>query len=179
MTVTTTTTLAPSPAKSSDACAHCGWTPENGGKWPTFGKIAVRWIEKNLIFAEGDSFGKPVRLRRDQKAFIWRWYEYCPGCDWWHYGEALRGEARGGGKTALFAMIADLEFGGPPEVCPISPNVVMGAASWDQANLLYSAATTMLGGRDQEIEEAPLCGLFEVYEQETRHADHRDRKSVV
>lgn len=172
MTVTTTIP-APSQVTSSNACFHCGWEPESGGKWPTFGKIAVRWIEKNLIFAEGDSFGKPVRLRRDQKAFIWRWYEYCPVCDWWHYGEALRGESRGGGKTALFAMIADLEFGGPPEVCPYSPNVVMGAASWEQANLLYSAATTMLGGRDQEVEEAPLCGQFEVYEQETRHTDHR------
>ena len=168
-----TMTRASSAAVRADACAHCGWAPETGAQWPTFGGKAVRWIEKNLIFAEGDSFGKPVRLRDDQKRFIWQWYEWCPGCDWWHYGEALRGEARGGGKTALFAMIADLEFAGPPEVCPYSPNVVMGAASWEQANLLYSAATTMLGGRDQEVEEAPLCGLFEVYEQETRHADHR------
>jgi len=157
----------------AEACAHCGWAPEDGGKWHSFGGIAVKWIERNLIFAEGDSFGKPVRLRDDQKRFIWRWYEYCSGCDWWHYGEALRGEARGGGKTALFAMIADLEFGGPPQIAPYSPNVVVAAASWEQADLLYSAATTMLGGRDQEVEEAPLCGQFEVYDQETRHADHR------
>lgn len=158
---------------SRNACANCGWEPENGGKWPTFGRIAVKWIEDNLIFAEGDSFGKPVRLRKDQKAFLWRWYEYCDGCNWWRYGDALRGEARGGGKTALVGMIADLEFGGPPQIAPYSPNVVIGAASWDQADLLYSAATTMLGGRDQEVTEAPLCGYFEVYDAETKFADHR------
>ena len=82
---TMTTTLASSAPTRFDACTHCVWVPENDGLWPTFGRIAVRWIEKNLIFAEGDSFGKPVRLRRDQKAFLWKLYEYCPGCDWWHY----------------------------------------------------------------------------------------------
>jgi phage terminase large subunit-like protein len=133
----------------------------------------VRWIEENMIFAEGDSFGKPVRLRRDQKLFIYRWYEWCPSCEWWHYDEALRGEARGGGKTALVAMIADLEFGGPPQIAPYSPNVVIAAASWDQANLLYSAAATMLGGRDQEVTQAPLCGYFEVYDAQITFADNR------
>jgi hypothetical protein len=156
-----------------DSCPGCGWRPEIGGFWPTFGNIAVKWIEANLIFAEGDSFGKPVRLREDQKLFLWKWYEWCPSCDLWHYDEALRGEARGGGKTALIAMIAVLEFAGPPQVAPYSPNVVVAAASWDQANLLYSAAATMMGGRDQEVELAPLCGFFEVYDAETRFADHR------
>lgn len=141
--------------------------------WPSFGGIAVKWIESNLIFAEGDSFGKPVRLREDQKLFLWRWYEHCPSCEAWHFTRALRGEARGGGKTALIAMIAVLEFAGPPQIAPYSPNVVVAAASWDQANLLYGAAAVMMGGRDQEVEQAPLRGFFEVYDAETRHADHR------
>jgi phage terminase large subunit-like protein len=152
---------------------RCGWNPEPGRKWPTFGRIAVDWIENNLIFAEGDYFGEPVRLRRDQKAFLWRWYEYCPGCDWWHYTRALRGEARGGGKTAFIAMIAVLEFAGPPQIAPYSPNVVIAAASWEQANILYGAAAVMMGGRDQEVDQAPLRGFFEVYDGETRHVDHR------
>jgi hypothetical protein len=59
-----------------DSCPGCGWRPEIGGFWPTFGNIAVKWIEANLIFAEGDSFGKPVRLREDQKLFLWKWYEW-------------------------------------------------------------------------------------------------------
>lgn len=173
MTTLTTTHAELSVADGPDSCPGCGWRPDPGAFWPTFGGIAVKWIENNLIFAEGDSFGKPVRLREDQKLFLWRWYEWCPSCDLWHYDEALRGEARGGGKTALIAMIGVLEFAGPPQIAPYSPNVVMAAASWDQANLLYSAAATMMGGRDQEVELAPLCGFFEVYDGETRHADRR------
>jgi Phage terminase-like protein, large subunit len=175
VTTLTTTRAELAVADGPDSCPGCGWQPESGQKWPTFGGIAVKWIESNLIFAEGDSFGKPVRLRKDQKLFLWRWYEYCPNpaCGLWHFTRALRGEARGGGKTALIAMIAVLEFGGPPQIAPVSPNVVVAAASWDQANLLYSAAAVMMGGRDQEVEQAPLRGYFEVYDSETRHADRR------
>lgn len=173
MTTLTTTRAELLLPDGPDSCPGCGWRPKFGEKWPSYGRIAVNWIEEFLIFAEGDSFGKPVRLRRDQKAFLWRWYEWCPSCDLWHYDEALRGEARGGGKTALVAMIGVLEFAGPPQVCPYSPNVVMAAASWDQANLLYSAAAVMMGGRDQEVTESPLCGYFEVYDAETRHGDGR------
>jgi len=165
------TTRAAAPADTSLTCLNCGWVPDSGELWPSHGGIAVKWCETQLIFAEGDSFGKPVTLREDQKEFLWRFYEYCPQCDWWHYGEALRGAARGDGKTAFIAMISVLEFGGPPQISPYSPNVVVGAASWDQANLLYGAAATMMGGRDQEVEEAPLCGQFEVYEAETTRAD--------
>lgn len=173
MTTATTTRAELVVPLGPDACTQCGWQPENGRKWPSFGGIAVRWIEENLILAEGDSFGEPVRLRRDQKVFLWRWYEYCPSCDWWHYNRALRGEARGGGKTSFIAMIAVLEFAGPPQVCPYSPNVIVAAASWEQADILYGAAATMMGGRDREVRQAPLCGYFEVYDSETRHVDHR------
>lgn len=160
-------------ATSQNACANCRWEPENSQKWPTFGRIAVNWIQDNIILGEGDWVGKLIRLRQDQKRFLWRWYEYCLGCDWWRYDEALRGEARGGGKTGFVAAIADLEFAGPPQLAPVSPNVVIGAASWEQADILYSAATTALGGRDQVVEEAPLCGFFEVYDAETKFADYK------
>ncbi|MDH6111929.1 hypothetical protein P3T36_006888 [Kitasatospora sp. MAP12-15] len=162
-----------SPSSAADSCVDCGWTPGAGELWPSFGGLAVCWIEENLILAEGDSFGKPFRLRQDQKVFIWRWYEYCPACDIWRYDEALRGAARGDGKTALIAALGVLEFGGPPQLAPVSPNVVVAAASWEQANLLYAAAATMMGGRDQTVDIAPLCGFFEVYDAETKFADGR------
>lgn len=165
-----TTTRAPSEA---DRCVDCGWMPAAGDLWPTYGRLACRWIEDNLIFAEGDSFGRPFELRGDQKAFIWRWYEHCGGCDRWRYTEALRGAARGDGKTALIAALGVLEFGGPPQLAPVSPNVVVAAASWEQADLLYAAAATMMGGRDQSVDVAPLCGFFDVYDAETKLADGR------
>lgn len=159
--------------KEAPSCTRCDWRPSNGGLWPSHGDIACAWIEDNLIFAEGDWFGKPFRLRTDQKLFLWRWYEYCGNCAKWRYRRALRGAAKGDGKTAFIAAIACVEFGGPPPIAPPSPNVPIMAASFEQANLLFSAAATMLGGRDEAVKEAPLCGFFEVYDTEIRFADGR------
>jgi phage terminase large subunit-like protein len=153
-------------------CVDCGWRPAEGKLWPTLGPLAVRWISDNLICAEGDSYGQPLKLRTDQKALLYRWYEYCPRCDRWHYTEGLRGAARGDGKTTLIAAVACLEFGGPPELAPYSPNVVITATSWEQADILFSFAGTMLGGRDQIVKEAPLCGYFDVYDHEIKMGDN-------
>jgi len=141
--------------------------------WPSEGGTAVRWIEDNLIHAEGDWFGKPFRLRPDQKVFLWRWYEFCGRCGQWRFDEALRGAASGDGKTELVAGVACLEFAGPPSIAPTSPNIPIAAASFEQADLLFGAASTMLGGPDRQVTEAPLCGLFEVYDTEIRFADGR------
>lgn len=148
--------------------------------WPSHGAIGCRWIEDNLVFAEGDFFGQPFRLRPDQKMFLYRWYEYCPSC-WtdrtrpprWRYRRALRGAAKGDGKTAFIAAIGCLEFAGPPCIATISPNVPIMAASFEQADLLFGAAATMLGGQDDQVTEAPLCGLFEVYDTEIKFKDGR------
>lgn len=148
--------------------------------------MAVEWIEDNLIFAEGDWYGQPFRLRRDQKLFLYRWYEYCGGCGEWHYDEGLRGAATGDGKTAFVAAIVAVEFAGPPQrrdadgtvrgIAPSSPNIPIAAASFEQADLLYGAFATMLGGRDNVVKEAPLCGYFEVYDTATEFADDRPGK---
>ena len=119
-------------------------------------------------------------MRRDQKVFLYRWYEYCPAC-WkdqtrpprWRYRRALRGAAKGDGKTAFIAAIGCLDFAGPPCIAPSSPNVPIMAASFEQADLLFGAAATMLGGRDDAVTEAPLCGLFEVYDTEIKFRDGR------
>lgn len=162
---------------TSSPCGNCGWEPAPGRKWPTFGKIAVRWIEENCICAEGDFYGQLIKLRRDQKRFVYRWYEYCDelsgGCGYWRYGEAIRTAATGDGKTTFVAAIVSLEFGGPAVVAPASPNIIISAASFEQADLLFSITGTMLGGRDQMAKESPLCGFFEVYDTEISFADGR------
>jgi hypothetical protein len=152
-------------------CIDCDWAPEPGELWPTEGPVAVRWIEKFLICAEGDWYGKPIRLRTDQKLFLYRWYEYCPGCGYWRYDTAVRGAATGDGKTTFVAAIECLEMFGPPQIVPVSPNIVNAAASFEQADKLFGFAGTMLGGRDQVVREAPLCGYAEVYDTEIKRAD--------
>ncbi|MCK2242155.1 MULTISPECIES: hypothetical protein [unclassified Crossiella] len=126
----------------------------------------MRWIQDNLIHGEGDWYGQKFKLRRDQKLFLYRWYEHCGNrkCGQWRYDEALRGAATGDGKTAFVAAIVCLEFAGPSSIAPPSPNIPIAAASFDQANLLFSVVATMLGGRDNIATESPLCGMFEVYD---------------
>jgi phage terminase large subunit-like protein len=141
--------------------------------WPSEGFDAVRWIEDNCICGEGDWYGQLIRLRPDQKRFLYRWYEFCPSCGEWHYDEALRGAATGDGKTSFAAAIVVLEFAGPPQIAVPSPNIPIAAASFEQADLLFSAVATMCGGRDQAVTEAPLCGFFEVYDTEIKFSDGR------
>lgn len=147
----------------SSECLNCGWQPQDPPwLWPSHGGIAVRWIEDNLIFPEGDTIGEPFRLRHDQKLFLWRWYEYCPDCGYWRYKEGVRGAATGDGKSTFIAAISLVEFAGPPEIAPVSPNIVVAAASWDQADELFRKAGQMVGGKGDDITEAPLCGFFNV-----------------
>jgi hypothetical protein len=164
-------------------CIDCGWhpgselrttTPGRREKlWPTEGAVGVKWMEALLICAEGDWFGKSLVLRTDQKAFVYRWYEYCGGCGYWHFDEGIRGAATGDGKTTFVAGLEDLEMFGPPQIAPVSPNIINAAASFEQADLLFSIAGVMVGGRDQAVKEAPLCGYAEVYDTEIRYADGR------
>jgi len=124
--------------------------------------LAVEWIEDNCICGEGDWYGQPLRLRIEQQRFLYKWYEHCPRCGEWRFNEGLRGAATGDGKTQFIAAIAVLEMAGPPQIAVPSPNIPISAASFEQANLLFSAAATMCGGRDQAVREAPLCGYFNV-----------------
>lgn len=154
-------------------CVGCRWKPDRDGLWPSQGPVAVRWIEDNLIFAEGDSFGEPFKLRPDQKLFLYRWYEHCGQCGRWRRDRGLRGAATGDGKTTLIAAIACLEFAGPPSIAPMSPNIPISAGSFEQADILFGFAATMLGGRDDQVTEAPLCGYFDVLDTEVTFKDGR------
>lgn len=158
---------------SNAPCTGCGWSPKPGALWPTLGGLAVRWIQENLIFPEGDTFGQAFKLRADQKAFLYRWYETCARCGQWHYDEGVRGAATGDGKSTFIAAIALLEFAGPPQIAPISPMINIAAASYDQADELFGKAGQMVGGRDDEITEAPLCGFFRVYDKLIQFRDGR------
>lgn len=144
--------------------------------WPTHGRLAVRWIEKFLIHGEGDFFGKPFKLLPSQKLFLYRWYEYHPKTGLWRYRRALKGEPKGGGKTEFVAAIGALEYAGPPEIAPASPLVQIAAASYDQADEVFRAVGTMLGGQKQVVTEAPLRRFFDVFDSEVQFTDGRPGK---
>lgn len=170
----TTPVSALSPAALSDLpCTNCLWLPEPGKLWPSLGGLAVRWISDNLIQPEGDFLGEPFIPRDDQKLFLYQWYSFCRQCGQWKYDEGVRGAATGDGKTTFIAAIGLLEFAGPPQIVPKSPIVNIAAASYEQADELFRKAGQMVGGQDDEIKEAPLCGLFKVYDQEIRFRDGR------
>ena len=155
------------------ACPDCGWLPE-GQLWPTEGPRAVWWIQKHCICGEGDWYGTPIKLRADQKRSLYRWYEYCGGCGHWRYTHWVRTEATGGGKTTFMGAVGVLEVAGPPEISPVSPDVVMAANSWDQANKLFGAASIMCGGQEgHKVAESPLNGYFAVYESKITRTDGR------
>ena len=137
------------------------------------GEMAVDWIEDNCICGEGDWYGRPLKLRVDQQRFLYRWYEFCDKCGEWRFNEALRGAATGDGKTQFVAAIGVLDMAGPPQIAVPSPNIPISGASFEQADLLFTAAATMCGGRDQAVKDAPLCGYFNVYDTEITFADGR------
>lgn len=163
-------------------CQRCGWEPgdklrttQPGRRpllWPTEGGRGCWWMGTYLICGEGDWYGRPMVLRDDQRLGVYRWYEFCGECGQWRYNRWVRSEATGGGKTTFMAGVGVLEMAGPPEITPVSPNVVMAANSWDQANKLFGAASVMCGGREgHKVRESPLVGYFAVYESKITRAD--------
>jgi len=135
--------------------------------------MAVSWIERHCVCGEGDSYGKLIKLRTDQKRFLYRWYEYCPNCAEWRYDEALRGAATGDGKTQFIACVVVLEFAGPREIAPPSPLIPIAAASFEQADRLFSAVAVICGGTDEKpVHESPLRGMFDVFDTEITFKDN-------
>lgn len=154
-------------------CPDCGWLPPAGELWPSEGARAVWWMENFVICGEGDWYGKKIKLRLDQKRSLYRWYSYCGGCGHWRYTQWVRSEATGGGKTTFMGGVEVLELGGPPEIVPVSPNIVSAANSWDQANKLFGAASIMCGGQGRKVKESPLREFFEVYDSKIVRSDGR------
>ena len=143
----------------------------------TLGPVAEQWIESRLIHAEGDRFGEPFRLLPWQRRFLWRWYELHPDRpgEWWH-NEAIIGRVRGDVKSEFLAALAMLEFAGPPPFRRSSPIIHLAAAALKQAGEVFSQAQVMAGGQGGAVPDAPLAGLFDVWDTEIVYADGRPGK---
>lgn len=134
----------------------------NGRPYPTHGPVVRRWIERTLVHGEGDYFGQPWYCEPFQRYILDRLYEYDPQTGRRLYSKALIGIPKGNAKTELAAAIGLAELGGP--MAPLSPNVPVSAASFDQANKLFGAARTM-------VEEGPLKPYFDTFETEIQRRD--------
>lgn len=112
-----------------------------GPKRPTYGPLAVAWMEANLVHGEGDSFGEPFRCTDDQRQFLDRLLIYDAKTKRLLVREALLGRAKGWGKTEFVAAIVLFFLAGP--LAPVAPNIPIAAASFEQADLLFGACRTM------------------------------------
>jgi len=113
------------------------------------------------VHGEGDWLGQPFRLTQDQRRLVYRIYERRPDGARKHR-QVLVGRPKGFGKTELGAALAVAELAGP--LAPLAPDIPVAAASYEQANLLFGAARTM-------ISEGPLRDYLEVYEREILRKD--------
>jgi len=152
-------------------CQNCGWN-SGGALWPSEGAAACDWIEQNVRLGEGDWYGQPMELRPDQVEFLYEWYSYCPHCMWWRFTKFLRGEARGGGKTQFAAALAAIEMSGPEQIAPLSPDVVVAAASFDQADEVFGQLGLMYGGDEGQLDTS-LNGECHVLKNEITFIDGR------
>lgn len=131
---------------------------------PSRGRFVCWWIEQNLVHGEGDFFGEPFRLTREQKAFIYRAYELNEDGTR-RFRRVLRGRPKGDGKTELAAALGCVELGAAGQHgFPASPLIPVAAASFEQADLLFGAARTM-------IAEGPLAPFFDVFDTEILRKD--------
>lgn len=116
-----------------------------------------------LVHGEGDCYGQPFKLRAHDRLFIYEWFEYELDADGnfrrYRYDQALRELAKGGAKTEVNAAIALAEFAGP--TAPAAPNIPVGAASFEQADLLFGRAKQMA-----THDNAPLKPFVEAYDTE-------------
>ncbi len=146
---------------------------------PTLGPLVCQWIEAFLVHAEGDFLGQPFRLTSWEKALTYRAYELEKDGSR-AYDRVLLGLPKGSGKTEWAAAIGDAELAGPvvfdgwnadgsPRgVARTSPDIPIGAASYDQANLVFGAARTM-------IEKGPLAPYFTCLEKEIQAKGQKGR----
>ena len=136
-------------------------------------------MEAKLIHGEGDKFGEPYRLLPWQRLFLWCWYELDPDptstFTWW-YQEALIGAERGAVKTEFLAAIAMLEFAGPKEFRRNTPIIHLAAAGYEQAAETFGQCQIMCGGQAGTVPQAPLHGLFNVFDNEITFKDGRPGK---
>lgn len=98
---------------------------------------AIRWIEEYCRVPEGNDIGKPVKLRKWQKAEIAKIYDNPHGTR-----RAIISFARKNGKTALVAFLMLLHLCGPE--AKANSQLYSAAQSREQAGVLFDLAAKVV-----------------------------------
>ena len=126
---------------------------------PTAGPYQRRWIERNVVHGEGDALGEPVRHAPFQRYIVDRMYEFDPRSGEFLHDRVLIGIPKGNAKTELIGgHIGLAELAGP--IAPVSPNIPLAAASWDQSNRLFTATRLGILGDEENGQVTPLSRHF-------------------
>src|SRR6266508_3979729 len=125
------------------------WSPPANPLPPTLGPRVCRWIERFLVFGEGDFIGEPFRLEHWQRALIYRLHEYDPVTLRRVVRRLLLVLPKGNGKTELVAELCLAELAGPVVATSDgrgglrkSPNIPVAAATGPASSARHSAATS-------------------------------------
>lgn len=147
-------------------------TPSNQ-KWPTLGDIAQKWMETNLVYGPGDLQGQDFRVDPYLKLFLDDLYRIHPKTGRRVVRRALLGVGKGGAKSEFEAAVDLFELMGP---CVVdgkgravprkSPDIPVAAASYEQADLVFSAANAMC---------EKISDLLDVYDKEISRKDGTGR----
>lgn len=130
----------------------------DGSPYPTAGRIAGRWIQRNLVHGEGDALGERIKLLLFQWFVLNRIYEFDPDTGRLLHDTILLVISKGNGKTETCGEIANVET--QSEIAPLrSPKVTLSAASWKQADELLNAAQLTITGSPEA--PGPLAGKFQ------------------
>ena len=123
-----------------------------------------------LVHGTGDYVGKPFRLEKFERAWLYSAYELLPDGSR-AYDRVLIGVAKGNGKTEFASAVALLELAGPvifdgwnPDGSPrgklrLSPDIPVAAGSLTQSKTLpFDVMRTM-------VEQGPLANFLDVFDE--------------
>jgi phage terminase large subunit-like protein len=149
----------------------------------TLGPAWCRWIETNCRLGEGDAYGKPIRLIPWQRAYFWKLGEIDEtGRRVWNFSVLSLG--KGSGKSPVGGCVGSLSLAGPAIVCGdeeceacdggfrsdgtphavrrTSPDVLVMASSYEQADLILDEIRTTFTEGPLAPHATAMKGLVEL-----------------
>ena len=125
----------------------------------TLGPQWVRWVRRNCRLGEGDLYAQPPSLTPEQQALFWKLGEVTPAGRM-RFSTFVYSVGKGSGKTPIGGWLGALSLRGPRVVCAgcgecdrgwlpngrphgvrrVSPDVLVMASSFDQADMILDEA---------------------------------------